>query len=312
MYGAAGNPWTALVIGSAVALSIAMPAAAETKAGVALAITQSTTAIGPAGDRNLAATEPVYMGDSIVTNLNGHAEIRLLDDTRLVVGPNSSMVIDDFVFSGNGQAGAVAINAVRGAFRFMTGASPKDAYSIKTPMATIGVRGTRFDFSVSRLRLDFALYEGEATICNRLRACFVVKGPCAMVEARRFLPVQPVTSAEDRARLMGGDTFPYLADQRRLRRDFRVDTSSCQAARTDILPGAASIQGKSRGFGLGSSFGSAVVGPAAVGGASASSSHNNNGFGNGGEGAEGATEAGNPGGGGGGGGGGNGSGGGKP
>ncbi|HEY5081755.1 MAG TPA: FecR domain-containing protein [Bauldia sp.] len=37
---------------------------------------------------------------------------------------------------------------VRGAFRFLTGGSPKDAYSINTPMATIAVRGTEFDLDV--------------------------------------------------------------------------------------------------------------------------------------------------------------------
>jgi hypothetical protein len=288
------------------ASSVATVSFAAEKSGIAVGVTQSATAAGPAGDRNLFATAPVFLGDSVVTNRDGEAQIRLLDDTRLVVGPNSSIVIDQFVFSGKGQAGAVSIDAVRGAFRFITGVSQKDAYSIKTPMATIGVRGTRFDFTVSRLRLNFALYEGEATICNRLRECFVVKGPCAMVEARRFRPTRPIASSDERERLVERGTFPYLAQQARLQRNFRVDTSSCHIAPADIRAGGVGpINGPTRAFGSGgiTSGGAGAV----AGGAAGDAGHNNNGLGNGGEGGEGANETGNPGGGGG-----NGGGGGKP
>ena len=59
------------------------------------------------------------------------------------------MVIDAFVFNDQRHGAAqVSINAVKGAFRFITGNSPKDAYSITTPTAMIGVRGTEFDIDV--------------------------------------------------------------------------------------------------------------------------------------------------------------------
>ena len=51
------------------------------------------------------------------------------------------MVIDAFVFNNDNTARQVSISAVRGAFRFIAGKSSKDAYSITTPTATIGVRG---------------------------------------------------------------------------------------------------------------------------------------------------------------------------
>ena len=51
------------------------------------------------------------------------------------------MIIAAFVFNNDDTARQVSINAVRGAFRFITGKSSKDAYSITTPTATIGVRG---------------------------------------------------------------------------------------------------------------------------------------------------------------------------
>jgi hypothetical protein len=79
-------------------------------------------------------------------------------------------VIDAFVFNGN-RAGNFSINAVRGAFRFITGNSPKNAYSIITPTATIGMRGTQFDLTVDRLGGTTRVleYEGITRICKRLR-----------------------------------------------------------------------------------------------------------------------------------------------
>ena len=59
------------------------------------------------------------------------------------------MTIDAFVYSGN-SAQKVSIDAVKGAFRFITGISKKDAYSISTPTAVIAVRGTEFDMHVDR------------------------------------------------------------------------------------------------------------------------------------------------------------------
>jgi hypothetical protein len=132
---------------SAIALAMALGLAAGHNAafagdGTVLAVVQMSEADGQTGKRVLVMDGPVFSGDRIVTGPSGNAQIKFRDNTRLVVGPNSTMVIDAFIFGGDGEAARkVTINAVRGAFRFITGNSPKDAYSITTPTATIGVRG---------------------------------------------------------------------------------------------------------------------------------------------------------------------------
>jgi hypothetical protein len=109
--------------------------------GVVLAVVQQSEADGQTGKRTLLVEAPVYSGDHIITGPTGQAQVKFRDDTKLVVGPNSMMIIDAFVFSDQDSARQISINAVKGAFRFITGKSPKDAYSITTPTATIGVRG---------------------------------------------------------------------------------------------------------------------------------------------------------------------------
>ena len=121
-------------------LGLAASAGAQ-PSGIVIAVVQQSEADGETGKRVLMTEAPVFSGDHIITGPIGQAQVKFRDDTKLVVGPNSTMIIDAFVFKNDNTARQISINAVRGAFRFITGKSPKDAYSITTPTATIGVRG---------------------------------------------------------------------------------------------------------------------------------------------------------------------------
>jgi hypothetical protein len=109
--------------------------------GVVIAVVQQAAIDAKTGKKTLMPANPIYSGDRVITDQIGEAQIKFRDDTRLVIGPNSMMVIDAFVFADDNSARKVSINAVRGAFRFISGNSPKDAYSITTPTSTIGIRG---------------------------------------------------------------------------------------------------------------------------------------------------------------------------
>jgi hypothetical protein len=56
---------------------------------------------------------------------------------------------DKFLYDPNNKgAGKVAINATKGAYRFITGEQDKKNYEIKTPYAVLGVRGTVLEIVV--------------------------------------------------------------------------------------------------------------------------------------------------------------------
>lgn len=130
---------TALVV--AAAAFGALSTAAHANDGIVLAVVQQSEADGKTGKRVLLQEAAVFSGDQIITGPTGEAQIKFRDETKLVVGPNSTMVIDAFVFAGEDTARQISINALRGAFRFISGNSPKDAYKITTPTSTIGIRG---------------------------------------------------------------------------------------------------------------------------------------------------------------------------
>jgi hypothetical protein len=109
--------------------------------GFVVAAIQKAVKDAKTGAIVLGPASPIYSGDRIVTDDIGNAQIKFRDDTKLVVGPNSALVIDAFIFNKDDTARQVSISAIKGAFRFISGKSPKDVYRITTPTATIGIRG---------------------------------------------------------------------------------------------------------------------------------------------------------------------------
>jgi hypothetical protein len=74
-------------------------------------------------------------------------------------------VLDRFVYEGGESKQTVAVKLSKGLFRFTTGALDKNAYSVTTPTAAIGVRGTVLDISVTGSKTRVTLREGRAIVC---------------------------------------------------------------------------------------------------------------------------------------------------
>jgi hypothetical protein len=70
----------------------------------------------------------------------------------IVVPPGSKATsrLDKFTYDPSKGSGSVVVNATRGAYRFVTGAQDSKSYQIKTPYATLGVRGTILEVVIGR------------------------------------------------------------------------------------------------------------------------------------------------------------------
>ena len=213
-----------------VAAAIGGTCFAAEPSGEAVAVVQAAAVDGAAGNRALAVKGPVFTGDVVKTDKGGQAQLVFRDDTRLVVGPNSQLTIDSFVFAGGSTARQFTINAVRGAFRFITGSSQKQAYTIKTPTATIGVRGTRFDVTVLNRTTNLALYDGSVRLCDitkRPQRCTEISGRCSVIILEPEEDFRWVNNVYERTDVL--DTvFPYAFNQRWLHDDFRVQSRGCE------------------------------------------------------------------------------------
>lgn len=124
-----------------------------------------TGSLGGARPAAINSGDTVYLNQTVRTDGQGLAKLVFLDNTNLSVGPSSNLVLDRFVYSGGTQS--ISLNLARGAFRFATGDAEKRAYQIRTPVATIGVRGTVLDILSENGRTVVKLVEGQATVCMR-------------------------------------------------------------------------------------------------------------------------------------------------
>jgi hypothetical protein len=113
----------------------------------------------------LNAGDPVYRNEIVKTGQESTAKLVFLDSTNLAVGPISRVVLDRFVYDGGETGQTVAVKLSKGLFRFTTGALDKNAYSVTSPTAAIGVRGTVLDISVTGAKTKVTLREGRAIVC---------------------------------------------------------------------------------------------------------------------------------------------------
>lgn len=166
-------------------------------------------------------------GDVIATDRRAPVQILFNDQTRIAIGPNASFVVDDITMRSNGTARKFAVSAVAGGFRFLSGTSPKSAYSLTTPTATMGIRGTAFDFVVRKgAGTDIIIYAGLVHMCGVTGTCFRVTGDCAAVGMDSKGIARAVSARRDR-RQMAADGFVFLTEERRLPKEFRTATRSC-------------------------------------------------------------------------------------
>jgi len=122
--------------------------------------------------RMLQEGDDVHQNELIETSAESEGEFVLRDDTKLALGPNSQITLDRFVYDPDAKDGDIVINATKGAFRFITGSAKKSAYTIKTPVASIAIRGTVFDGYVNDDgEIAVLLMDGEVNVCNSGREC---------------------------------------------------------------------------------------------------------------------------------------------
>jgi hypothetical protein len=115
------------------------------KIGVASAVKNRVEGSTGGGARPLSAGSSVFAREVVRTGDESAAQLLFLDETSLSIGPQSEVTLDRFVFDPNRGTGNVVINLGKGALRFATGSQKPSNYQIRTPVATIGVRGTLFD-----------------------------------------------------------------------------------------------------------------------------------------------------------------------
>ncbi|MDA1097905.1 MAG: FecR domain-containing protein [Proteobacteria bacterium] len=155
-----------LVFAAIVALTLQpVLAQAQVAVGNANKIVSGVRGVWQSNTRTLNLKDEVFSNEQVNTDADSAARFIFRDDTLLSIGASSSVTLDKFVFDNDASKSQVALSMSKGVMRFVSGNLPKNLYSIRTPAALIGIRGTILVITVALNGVtSVSVIEGAATV----------------------------------------------------------------------------------------------------------------------------------------------------
>src|SRR5688572_4045737 len=97
----------------------------------------------PGADETTAkAADELVQNEALRTEKESIIQVKFVDGSELSVEQSSEMVLSDYVFDGSAASGLINLN--NGLFHFKSNGNDDQGVKLRTPVATIGVRGTEF------------------------------------------------------------------------------------------------------------------------------------------------------------------------
>jgi len=168
-------------------LATSGPAFAQTAAGTFSTVSGQVQIQRAGVTIGAASGVGVNVGDRILTGASGDAVILLNDQSRLEIGPVSSIALDQFTVTGG--APATRVSLFSGVLRSLVNSASGGAaanYQVHTPNAVAGVRGTKFDTAYTENVIRPG-YQG----CDRYTDVSVYQGTVNLA------PIASPTTGED-------------------------------------------------------------------------------------------------------------------
>lgn len=151
--------------------------------------------------RVLAKDSMVEVGDLLVTEKRTYARIRFVDQSTITLRPETQFKVEAFSYTtGQPETDNAVLNLVKGGMRALTGEIGKrhspDDYQVKTPAATIGIRGTIYEVRVCAGNcpgqadgIYFYVLQGEIEVGNASGLVLIGAGQYAFVSDSATVPV---------------------------------------------------------------------------------------------------------------------------
>ena len=95
----------------------------------------------------------IEMND-VITTSKARLGLTFVDNTKVAITAQSRLIIDDFVYDPKSGTGKLAMNIASGTVRYASGAiahNNNENVRLRTPTATISVRGTDFTMTVDEI-----------------------------------------------------------------------------------------------------------------------------------------------------------------
>ena len=155
----------ALIIGLALLSHITYAQNNTSNAGLTLMARGSVVAIATdtQQSRDLSRKAPVFSVDQVRTGAQSQAQFRMTDGALLALQSETELLISEYKLGDGNQQGSVVMELVKGGLRTVTGSIKGDAgnYQLKTPVGSIGIRGTTFQLSYINEIMLLGVWDGQ-------------------------------------------------------------------------------------------------------------------------------------------------------
>ena len=136
----------------------------DDKAGKTIMVKGGVTAldISKNSQRSLKRRDPIFGFEKVLTESEGRAQFAMVDGGLLSVKPNSEVQIASYQYDETTKKGSAVIELVKGGLRSISGQIKQHGgdYQIKTPVGSIGIRGTHFELELVDDEMFIAVWDG--------------------------------------------------------------------------------------------------------------------------------------------------------
>ncbi|TNE33677.1 MAG: VWA domain-containing protein [Alphaproteobacteria bacterium] len=113
----------------------------------------------------------VFQGDILQTGDGGAFTVVFADDTKFSMGENGRAVLDEMIYNPSTESGTFGMSLLQGVFSVVSGKIAHDNHDnvdIRTPVGTIGIRGTHWAGHVRAIGEEsvFTLFSGAIVVIN--------------------------------------------------------------------------------------------------------------------------------------------------
>ncbi len=215
--------WSLVVAALLGLISLSQAAFGLDPMGQAIDVDQVSTIEPLPAHLTFLSGDDLYAGQIITTGPDGQVQILFKDQTKMVIGPNSQLKLEEYLLRADNSVVSFAVGALRGTFRFIAGESEAGAYVINLPVG--GIRGLvgAFDFYIDPVNGNEVVWmlDGAAEICDQNGECVLLQELCSFgALSPAFDPM--LFEPESSDMVLSTSDFPYVWSQRGLRHDFRL------------------------------------------------------------------------------------------
>nr|CAA6821282.1 MAG: FecR family protein [uncultured Thiotrichaceae bacterium] len=153
--------------------------AAEEPLGKTILARGSVTADRNSAKEALKRLSPVFQQDVLRSGSGARAQFRMVDDALINLQENSVLNLKEYKLDSADGNGSVLMDLISGGLRTVTGVvgkKDKKDYQLRTPTATIGIRGTMYEVGIVSDGMYVGAWSGDIWIRSHSGKCDVELG----------------------------------------------------------------------------------------------------------------------------------------